>query len=616
MPPFGIPSRPTLRDEGVVLPSRSGGIDFIGAGVTATDDPTSGRTLVTIPGASGGGSTYNFTGSGLTGVIDVKQAPYSATGNGTTDDTLAIQAALDAAQAVKGIVYFPPGTYLITSTLTIMTAGITVIGAGPFSSIIKHKNTALAIDTFYVNANGTKIENLQITSDGWKTAGWAIRFADCGVVEVRGLTIYNAFGGIGFIPTVGQTGTGRVSYCDISAFKYGIQCGGDDIGGHRFIELHIDNCVVWGFKAGPLGSESYQGEIGLYLPRTDGCYFSNMDTIGWQYGVKAGYTNCWYSNVLCDSCNVGWEFYSAACSAHFLNNCYAVSTMWGSFPPSPLPYTPAVPASGVSFLYDYANNSTVTITGGTGVSVTKNGASVTSPIIVNRGDTLVLTYSSAPTWVFTSADGFPAGPAGMILDGCQGIYLDGFYCRGGDAAIKIGSGTTDCRISGARLSHANSPGNPIRRAIQFQNHYSPGLAVTGVTNIRISDSLLAGTVAGIDWGTASVSGISVTENTVQGGMTGTLPYGAGTNRTLVKGNLGLNPPGALTPPALPPILGGPGVITNPFPYDCTVYLSGGTGLSIAVNGISIPVSGPIRVPAGATVSISYSVAPTWTWVGE
>jgi hypothetical protein len=52
--------------------------------------------------------------------INVKTAPYHATGDGTTDDTAAIQAALTKAGEPKSLtptVYFPPGTYKITATL-------------------------------------------------------------------------------------------------------------------------------------------------------------------------------------------------------------------------------------------------------------------------------------------------------------------------------------------------------------------------------------------------------------------------------------------------------------------------------------------------------------------
>jgi len=49
------------------------------------------------------------------GVFNVKT--YGAAGDGATDDAVAIQAADTAASAVGGVVYFPPGTYLSSTTL-------------------------------------------------------------------------------------------------------------------------------------------------------------------------------------------------------------------------------------------------------------------------------------------------------------------------------------------------------------------------------------------------------------------------------------------------------------------------------------------------------------------
>jgi hypothetical protein len=48
---------------------------------------------------------------------------FGATGDGATDDSSAVQNAINAAAANGGTVYFPSGTYLITSQLTIPNNG-------------------------------------------------------------------------------------------------------------------------------------------------------------------------------------------------------------------------------------------------------------------------------------------------------------------------------------------------------------------------------------------------------------------------------------------------------------------------------------------------------------
>lgn len=52
------------------------------------------------------------------GFIDVTKAPYSAMGDGVTDDTLAIQTAMNDAYQNNLIVYLPEGTYIVTKGLT------------------------------------------------------------------------------------------------------------------------------------------------------------------------------------------------------------------------------------------------------------------------------------------------------------------------------------------------------------------------------------------------------------------------------------------------------------------------------------------------------------------
>ena len=74
---------------------------------------------------------------GTFNVYNVK-TDYSAAGNGTTDDTTSIQNAINAAASTKGVVYFPDGTYKITSPLRLPVNGqISLVGNNCTGTIIK-----------------------------------------------------------------------------------------------------------------------------------------------------------------------------------------------------------------------------------------------------------------------------------------------------------------------------------------------------------------------------------------------------------------------------------------------------------------------------------------------
>lgn len=104
---------------------------------------------------------------------------FGATGNGHTDDTAAIRAAIDMARASTKKVYIPPGTYLITSALDVgggPRGGLTVYGNGWDSQI----KIASGADCYAFTFNnmftpGAAIKDLTINCNGGaQTAGGGI----------------------------------------------------------------------------------------------------------------------------------------------------------------------------------------------------------------------------------------------------------------------------------------------------------------------------------------------------------------------------------------------------------------------------------------------------------
>jgi hypothetical protein len=130
---------------------------------------------------------------------------YGATGNGSTDDTAALQAALNAVPFSGGTVLLPAGVYKVTSTLIIDKDNTVFEGVGT-SAVIQVSGTALGIDVIQVG-NGTTtrsqcaIRNLRIAADAQKTAGVGIHLTKCFKIWLQNLLIEKQYRSLQFSNT-------------------------------------------------------------------------------------------------------------------------------------------------------------------------------------------------------------------------------------------------------------------------------------------------------------------------------------------------------------------------------------------------------------------------------
>lgn len=116
--------------------------------------------------------------------FNVKASAYGAIGDGTTDDVNAIQAAANAADAAGGgIVYFPPGTYKLTTTISVTGNKIRFLAATPSAVILKQATNAVFCLT--VSGNDFICDGIAFTMAAAVTGravsltGSAPRFANC-----------------------------------------------------------------------------------------------------------------------------------------------------------------------------------------------------------------------------------------------------------------------------------------------------------------------------------------------------------------------------------------------------------------------------------------------------
>ncbi len=131
---------------------------------------------------------------------------FGAVGDGAADDTTAIQNAVNAAIAAKGLLYFPSGTYKTTATIT-LNGGVYVLGDGLFKSIIA---CAADVTTFSVTSAYVEIERLHFEPSVTKASGAEVHFtATASSVRLHQFYMKNYYLGIIIESTVTDVNDGQ-----------------------------------------------------------------------------------------------------------------------------------------------------------------------------------------------------------------------------------------------------------------------------------------------------------------------------------------------------------------------------------------------------------------------
>lgn len=201
------------------------GVNFAGPGVTASAVGT--QVTVSIPGAP----------NGTNNVFNVAQAPYNADKTGAVSCNTAVSAAYAAAVAAGGgTVYFPAGTYLVTSTLTfnsnvnILGDGCSTISAG-YNSFADAPTSAATVlrwggapggrlMRFPTAINGIKVGGFHLISPTVNQCGTGIEInsaSNCRFSDISGVS----FGQYGFrMNATGTSGSDAIQMCTIENLSF------------------------------------------------------------------------------------------------------------------------------------------------------------------------------------------------------------------------------------------------------------------------------------------------------------------------------------------------------------------------------------------------------------
>ncbi len=209
--------------------------DDIAKSAGSTIDRVHGIRGITIDGTDGvapdvgatlvynaqGGDSYKLKKPTPPGWQDVTD--YGAIGDGSTDDTTAINDAIDAANdAGGGVVYFPPGTYKVTAQLTTPGANVWIRGCSIDSAIIdSYVTDTLIYLSEQNNQNGSLYNGIEhITLQCRVNSSPSTFNTDAGAgVEIRG-------GGIN-----------TIRYCNIRGFPMGVVLDGAEV-------VTIEDCTI------------------------------------------------------------------------------------------------------------------------------------------------------------------------------------------------------------------------------------------------------------------------------------------------------------------------------------------------------------------------------------
>lgn len=155
---------------------------FTNADYSQTVKNSRGATIIYSPRPSSAYSlSYSVSetypagtiGAKLRESISVKDAPFLAKGDGVTDDTASIQAAIDYVIARGGgSLYIPAGTYNVSVALVVTNgSNLKIYGDGPAASVIR--TTSATANVFFSSSTDfyQTFDNFRITSSVTRTAG-------------------------------------------------------------------------------------------------------------------------------------------------------------------------------------------------------------------------------------------------------------------------------------------------------------------------------------------------------------------------------------------------------------------------------------------------------------
>ncbi len=414
---------------GIVPPIGSGNVIGPGsstAGHIAKFSDATGKTLEDVGPLLATDMTFTQAGSGAATItLDAKLKQFAisvidfgADPSDTTDSSAAFNNAYAEAISLNKPLYIPAGSYRVSSQLAWdvhprSLTGITIIGDGAHMSILDFSQDSVAspnlriydsvtepvvycrIGAFGVkaNVNGVAVQIGQTNfSDAWNVCRFGpmyIANTNSGTSAV-GLQVNEVLSSTFecMVANLNGAGTGmdaiQLNQSIMNTFS-GCSAGNSAIG------LHLTNGYSYGNVF--LGLDLENATSGVAIDTPDA-----LDNT-WIGGSAANLS--YFAN---GSAGNGNYFFNINLSAIAVSKLNGATGIFLSNPGNSYITTPSVPASGTALTNSSGQRAVVHISGGSVTAVKVNGVTPFSntnvTVILNPGDTITLTYSSAPSWVW------------------------------------------------------------------------------------------------------------------------------------------------------------------------------------------------------------------------
>ena len=468
-----------------------------------------------------------------------------------------------AAAASNSVIYFPAGTYQFASAIVVGAKAFLFQGDGQYSSILQ--TTSATADLFTLTDGNwyTTFSDLQMTTSITKTAGNMVTTGTVSGggnvgINVRRCTIagssgINIWNGLYYAGTQSGNIT-AIEDCTFNNFaNYAIQIIGNTSTPASSCNGTITNIVINGILS------AGNGLGGIVVNQCGSLIISNSDVIGCVNNLLLSPTTTATSSGVFSVFAVNCYFDDSAGSGLLMSGAGNIercvfTNCWFT--------TAASPAS--SSAVQSTNTAAIGCTG-----------------IQFLGCQVYNTYGTATAF-------------GFNMTGCEDVTITGCNVAGWTTAVAI------TPYSAAGYTSINLTNNVI----------GP------VGNIAANTTAIVINAGSFTYKTLNIQGNNLAGNTTAITDSST---GFTVNKYFVN-NTGYNPHSAVTTPVVP---GSATAVTNTTGVPVTVYVKGGTLTVIAVGGVTTGIAAaaaastafPIPLAPGQTIAITYSVAPTWVWVG-